>query len=462
MYLKPVFSMTIDYGLNLWRDNTDEEIEKCIQYLKSYGLHPNMLGWVDILTDDINEDSFMQILREVGDSNARIRISLNFQAMESPKSEWYIYKPDRLETKYREVPNSINEEIECISACDLTNGVYLLFGGKNRYNYVIKEDLIDRLKESGIYCKADKWFPDVGKFRARQYYYWEIEDTIDNYCGGFIVNTNSLIKKNKDQICDYFSKYSKIAAKGILHYPDNIRIDNFAMPVIIQRKQLNDSDVKLLRDGEALLVNSLIMDIITRNKFDSASCFTPVITVNNYDKLKEWELFHSVKPNEDYKRSYPKEEEVIEKYRELLQSKIKNDTRPEKIIIESMAINRIKNEMRKFPNHFNKGLNKSLALKESNNPMIKYLAISNGFFLGNEYYIYSLEEQKSEWDRFINCFYPDYDIGFLSFEKIIGCCLDGDPLVLMKEGMVKRYNIVGKICAVETWDSIKDFIYSVA
>lgn len=83
--------------------------------------------------------------------------------------------------------------------------------------------------------------------------------------------------------------------------------------------------------------------------------------------------------------------------------------------------------------------------------------ISNGFYIGEECQIFSIEEQINAQVEFDSDYAKEQLTEVADDVKVIGKTVDGDWLILLKDGKVARY-LMGEITYEEIWDSFWMFL----
>ena len=126
-------------------------------------------------------------------------------------------------------------------------------------------------------------------------------------------------------------------------------------------------------------------------------------------------------------------------------------------ISEKMALHLLREEKRACPRFFSKGVRKEDVLETAIESLQSVYKISNGFYIGEECQIFSIEEQINAQVEFDSDYAKEQLTEVADDVKVIGKTVDGDWLILLKDGKVARY-LMGEITYEEIWDSFWMFL----
>lgn len=150
----------------------------------------------------------------------------------------------------------------------------------------------------------------------------------------------------------------------------------------------------------------------------------------------------------------------VEEYRKKQYEIFLNSKRPIYEITEKMALRSLREEKRACPSFFSKGVRKEDLLKNAIEELREVYKVSNGFYIGDEVQIFSVEEQNCAQKEFDNEYQNEKLTNLADYAKIIGKTVDGDWLLLLSDGKIARY-LMGEASYEDVWSSLWEFIHDV-
>ena len=437
-------------GAHVGRKNLvdDEEYAYNRNFMSELGFKSDSVGWIK--EDTITEDVFEKILTKAQDENVKIRTICDIKIKDEESIEWYILNNlPFVELEEKKVPRT-KKYIDAVKGYKLREHIYNTFGPcliSQKVNAILEE-----LEVKGCYTK---WIVDSGRYASKPFYELYLDEAIDGYFGGFV--DERIIKKSKKELITFLEPISKVVSNIIENYPKRTDMTMLSVPMIVNRSLLEGKDIIMVDNH--YLVSRRVKEELLKQKVISVRAFEPVLLCNDEETFV---VFNDNSELSKLHKAVRKKNELledadVEKYREKQYNLYINSSRLPYEISEKMALHLLREEKRACPRFFSKGVRKEDVLETAIESLQSVYKISNGFYIGEECQIFSIEEQINAQVEFDSDYAKEQLTEVADDVKVIGKTVDGDWLILLKDGKVARY-LMGEITYEEIWYSFWMFL----
>ena len=426
----------------------DEEYDYNRRFMNELGFKSDLVGWMNVC--NIEESQFAKILQKAEEEKVKLRTIVDVTLHDDESIEWYILQDlPYIELNEKKIPGK-DKYIDTVKGYKLRNHMYNT-SGTCLISHKVKT-LFEEISLKGYHVK---WIVDSGRYASNPYYELYLEECIDGYFGGSV--DQNIIKKSKKELLAFLEPFPNVASSIIEHYPKRIDVMMMSVPMIVNRSLLDGKDI--IRVDNHYLVSRKVKECLVNCRLISASVFEPVLLCNDDEKFilfndcSEYTKLHeALRKKNDFV-----EDTDVEQYRIQQYELYNNSVRPKYEITETMALRLLRMEKREYPQFFQKGVKKEETLKDAIGLLKSVYKISNGFYVGDEYQIYSVGERILAQKEF-DCDYQKEQLtNAADNAKVIGKTADGEWLILLEDGKVVRYPM-GEFTYVETWDSFWMFL----
>ena len=433
-------------GARIGRKKLKDEAEYTYNrnFMGQLGLKSDSVGWIKEY--NIEDDRFAKILEKAKEEKVKIRTICDIKVHDQESIEWYILQDiPFVELIEKKIPGT-EKFIDTIMGYKLRNHIYDTIGP-----CVISQKMKAIFEEIGVTGYHAKWIVDNGRYASKSYYALYLDEAIDGYFGGLI--GEHMIKKSKEDILAFLKPFSKVASTIIENYPKRTDVDMLYVPMIVNRSLLEGKDIIMVDNH--YLVSRKLKEALVKHRLISARAFEPILLCEDDEKFI---VFHDSSEFPKLHKAIRKKNEFIvdsevENYREKQYTLYINQHRPRYEMTEKMALQLLRKEKRDSSQFFSKGVKKEELLRQAINPLQSVYKISNGFYIGGEYQIFSIEERIHLQKEFDSDYQKEQLTNIADDAKVIGKTADGDWLILLKDGRFARYSM-GEVAFEETWKSI--------
>lgn len=444
-------------GSRKFKDEEEYKYNKA--FMKSFGLKTDSVGWAEVSSDSFSEDDFNRLIEQAQKEHVRLRCYCDIQSSTDMEADWYAFQTRNMETDALVFSsNGFKDSIPTVEAWRYKPGFYTTFSEA----LAVREDVISILEEAGIAgCSRIKWLPDTGRYESRQFFYCNIgrpEGRIIDWT----IHDDDLRKRNKEwreSFSTFIKKYSDLIAVAMANDPSPVHIEMIELPLIAERSAFSNAEIIDLGNG-IIGVNKKTKGLLAENRIISSKDIEPVLLVDNITELIPDKFLPDAfgdKPH--YFRKVQADKETCRQEVEKLHNKLMENPRPAKKASEKMALARVKEEKKNSPEFFNKGARGRILDDVYCEAMQPYYKISNGFNLSDEYYIYSIAEQREVAEQFKRELEEEELFTLQEEYHVIGQAADGEYIVLLNDGSVVLIQM-GNPEYTATWSNLNEFFFT--
>lgn len=414
------------------------------KFLKELNLKGDSVGWCELLNPSYEQlcEIFTKAYAE------KMHIWGNYELVFTPdfESEWYEITGTNVLAEFER--DFYLEEAELYLLCKVkafTMPSNVTIADRTFCDFAcFREDVVKALIENGFDSAEYLWIPDIGHFKAKQYYNVFPKHLIP-YCYENIYSTIEFNINAED---------FKSLGESVYTIAKNCSILDVSLPTAVEKSLLPDCDFagiySKLTQHHRLLVRKRCRDFLIKNNLAKPEFFEPIIVVENITQEKAKPLMYM-----ESGRFTPIPQNIKDEIEQLYKKHCEK-VKPKRVATEKTALQSLRNAKRENDEFFGKRASEKFLSDALDERLIPYYKVANGGVLSDEYTFLSIEEAKNKTADFWviqnlenNDIIPEGSI-------IFGTAADGEVIILMPDGKVVRYQ-QGEISFSYEWNNIQSF-----
>lgn len=420
-------------------------------FVKSFGLKCNTAGWCT-LEQGLSESLLERIFMKAKEENVEIRGEYQWLLNSQYESDWYLLKDmidigdsDVIEDEEIKVGKKIYY-LDSIKAFKLSPLDSII---EREPFMMFRQSVVNVLQEHKITGLEYMWVQDTGRYDAAQYFY-AMPSNFISWCF-----TDELYRRRKKM--EFMSRNITAFGKKASLIWEGCKQIKVRFPLMFSKDTLPEADIAgVFVEKKSFFINTLLVrkkvrDLLINEKLAKESNFEAVfLTERNIESsplgLCVTELDNYILPK-SIKEYYAEQYEAVKKR-----------NRPQMNITKKKVVSLLKKAKKHQLGCLNRGLTSTNEKLLPDNRLLDYYKISNGGWLSDEYYFYTVEELKDAAEIFHLEHKYEANVDFLENSVLFGKCSDGEYILLMADNSVVRYHI-GDPNFVMRWSSLEYYMY---
>ncbi len=433
--------------------SSPEKWQQNIDFVHFLGKKCDCVGWSKLNMDEPDADHILNEIKKFCKENGWTARGYYTRTYPEMESDWFELKPKSLDG-YK-VADSV--KVPGTDGSEITHAVICAYQESSRSPRISCDILIsDHFRNACIkhnikdvdFC----WVKDKGKYDSAQWFYFYPRKMIAH-----IANTRKLTISNHFKLKALGGSLPKIASifseLQYISLPDcylkkDMPEEGFAY---VYHTYVSDVNNKTYVDIDNVLIHKKTAQILISEKALSQNDLKPVFVLKNCPK--GYNLYKTmIKPR-------PTDEYIAESF--TLYEKIKNTVRPTRSISEKEALKVLRKAKSERKEDFQKKISKSSAegiSEEEYKLLLPYYQVANGGYLSDEYRMLSYEESLSYTKEFYDQLEKEELLENKPEGKVFVQCVDGDVLLVTKEGKVLLFGHEEPI-VINEWKTISQFVF---
>lgn len=418
------------------------------KFLKDLGLKGDYVGWSELKI--LSPEKLNLLFKKAKEEGFRLRGTYHLALKGEYESEWYELEgfpvPWSLDIDERE--NYTHEGktyyLSSIRAFAMPKNATVTT--RTLCDFAcFREDVVKAIEEEGFSGVDFLWIPDIGKFKAPQFYS-AFPKVLLPYCFENIYDCLDFDIKAAD--FKNLSQSAFIIAKSC----NALTLD---LPLAVEKSMLPDSDFagiySPLTQHHRLLIRKNCRDFLIEKGFLKAEHFEPVIVINEPITEQQAKPLLLIKSGKFKPVPQQIKDEIEEKYKKHLKK-----TKPERAATEKLALQNLRMAKKDNAEFFGKRASEKVLALAPDERLIPYYKVANGGVLSDEYSFYSINEAIEETNAFFAAQALENTDIIPEKAIVFGGTADGEKVILLPDGKVVRYQ-QGEIGFAFNWDNLPCF-----